>query len=149
MNRFALTLAAVAVAVGFAPAQDDAAKKAAKELEGAYTLKSMSMSGKPAQPFVDAIKEIVIKDGQLVMVPKDAKDKEESMGIKLDPTAKPAAIDAIPPKDKTNEKPKPGVYKLEKGELTLVFGMEDDSKRPTDFKGDGKDQMVMVLVKKK
>lgn len=148
MTRFAITLSAVTLAVGFAPADDDAAKKAAKELEGAYTLKSMSMGGQaaPAEVIGD-VKEIVIKDGQLVMVPKSG--KEEPTGFKLDPAAKPAAIDLIPPKDKAAEKPKPGVYKLEKGELTIVFGMNGDSKRPTDFKGDGKDQMLMVLVKKK
>ena len=147
MTRFALTLAAVAVAVGFAPADDDAAKKAAKELEGTYTLKAMSMGGQaaPAERLKE-LKEFVIKGDQLVAVKPDG--KEDPAGFKLDPTAKPAAIDLIPPKDKTNEKPRPGIYKLEKGELTIVFGMKGDSPRPTDFKGDGQDQMMMVLVKK-
>jgi uncharacterized protein (TIGR03067 family) len=148
MTRFALTLAAAALAVGLAPADDDAAKKAAKELHGSYTLKAAVMGGQPAPAeFVKEVKEFVIKDDQIVVVKADG--KEDPAGFKLDPAAKPAAIDMIPPKDKANEKPRPGIYKVEKGELTIVFGMNDDSKRPTDFKGDGKDQMMIVLVKKK
>jgi uncharacterized protein (TIGR03067 family) len=148
MTRFALTLAAVAVLVGFAPAQDDAAKKAVKELQGSYTLKSAKMFGEAAPAeFLKQVKEFVIKDNQIVVVKADG--KEDPAEFKLDPGAKPASIDMIPSKDKTGEKPKLGVYKLEKDELTIVFSMDDDSKRPTDLKGDGKDHMLVVLVKKK
>ena len=148
MKRNLFAVALVAMVAGLAPAQDDAAKKAAKELEGTYSLKAMTRGGKaPPEEFLKSMKEFVIKGDQIVAVKADG--KEDPIGFKLDPSAKPSAIDMLPPKDKTNEKLKPGIYKLEKGELTIVFGIEKESARPTDFKGDGADQMMMVLVKKK
>lgn len=145
MTRFAFALVAV-VGIGTASAQDDA-KKAAKELQGAYSLKAVTLGGQPAPAdFIKDVKEFVINGDQIIVVKADG--KEDPAGYKLDPAAKPAAIDMIPPKDKIGEKSRPGIYKMEKGELIIVFGMENDSKRPTDFKGDGKDQMMVVLVKK-
>jgi len=148
MTRYLFAAVAVAAVVGFAPAQDDAAKKAAKDLQGTYTLKTAKMFGEvaPAE-FTKTVKEFVIKDDQMIVVKADG--KQDPAGFKLDPSTKPASLDMLPPKDKTGEKPKLGVYKLEKDELTIVFGMNDDSKRPTDFKGEGKDQMMIVLTKKK
>jgi uncharacterized protein (TIGR03067 family) len=147
MMRFLMVAVVTASVLGFATAQDDA-KKVMKEMQGTYSVKSVKVGGNAApDDLMKTIKEFVIKDDQLVTVKSDG--KEDAVTFKIDPSTTPAQFDMIPPKDKSNEKPKPGVFKRERDELTIVLGMTSDSKRPTDFKGEGKDQMVMVLVKKK
>ena len=139
MTRLMLT-AAVVLAGGVALAQD-------KGLEGTYTLKAASTGGKPAPPaFAEAIKEVRVTATELVFVGTDG--TEQKTPIKLDPKATPAAIDLLPPPTAKGEKARPGIYKLENGELTIV-SPPADGKRPTDFKGDGDGVRVLVLTKKK
>jgi len=136
MTRLILTTAAVLLAGGFATAQD-------KGLEGTYTLKSAMQSGKAAPPaFIEAMKEIRITAGEMVFVGTDGKEHKDA--FKVD--SKASAIDLLPATK--DGKPKLGVYKLDKDELTLVIAPAD-AKRPTDFKGEGEGVRVMVLTKKK
>lgn len=136
MTRLILTITAVLLAGGFALAQD-------KAMEGTYTLKSAMQGGKAAPPaFVEAMKEVRITGSEVVFVGTDGKEHKDA--YKVD--AKASAIDFLPPTK--DGKPKLGVYKLDKDELTLVIGGAD-GKRPTDFKGEGEGVRLLVLTKKK
>ena len=136
MTRLILTTAAVLLAGGFALAQD-------KGLEGTYTLKSATQSGKAVQPaFIEAMKEIRVTASEVVFVGTDGKEHKDA--YKVD--AKASAIDLLPATK--DGKPRLGVYKLDKDELTLVIAPAD-AKRPTDFKGEGEGVRLMVLTKKK
>lgn len=135
MTRLILTVA-VLLAGGFALAQD-------KAVEGTYTLRSAMQSGKAAPPaFVEAIKEVRLSASELVFVTTDGKEQKDA--IKID--AKATAIDFTPATK--DAKPRLGLYKLDKDELTVVIGGAD-GKRPTDFKGEGEGVRLLVLTKKK
>ena len=114
-------------------------------MEGTYTLKSASTGGKPAPAaFVEGVKEVRVGAAEVVIVGTDG--NEQKLAVKFDPKASPAAIDFTPAgKD---EKPRPGIYKVENGDLTIVTAAAGGT-RPADFKGDGEGVRVMVLAKKK
>lgn len=136
-------LAAVAMAVGAvsAAAQDTPALKAAKALNGNYTVKEVNFDGQPGPvEVVQAITGVEIKDG--VITVQSAK-KDDPAKFVVDATQTPATIDITP---KVGDKPKPGLYKVEKGELTIVFS--DKGVRPIDF-STGEGVRKLVLVKKK
>ena len=134
MTRLILT-AAVLLAGGFALAQD-------KAVEGTYTLKSAMQGGKAAPPaFVEAVKEVKFTASEMVFVTTDGKEQKDA--VKLDGKG---AIDFTPASK--DAKPRLGLYKLDKDELTLVIGPAD-GKRPTDFKGEGEGVRLLVLTKKK
>ncbi len=71
------------------------------------------------------------------------------MKFRLDPNARPGhfdvtGLDAAWTKGRINETAL-GIYKFEKGELTIIYGSGKD--RPTSFEG-GKGRWKLVLVKK-
>jgi len=139
--RNAMGLLAMVFFMGGIQAQD--AAKVLKELEGTYELKSLMVGGKPAaEEMTKELKGIEIKGGELV-IKLGARDDTAKMSI--DPTKKPATIDLTPKNDKGEARL--GIYKVEKGELTIVFARKGD--RPTSFEGKGEDEMKMVIAKKK
>ncbi len=138
MTRLFVAVAAVAVAIP-ALAQDTPAVKAAKELNGSYAIKSANFDNKPApDEMLKDVTGVEIKDGTITV--RTAK-KDDPAKFAVDATKKPATIDITSGGDKV----KPGLYKFEKGELTIAFS--DRDARPTDFApADG--VRVLVLVKK-
>jgi uncharacterized protein (TIGR03067 family) len=127
--------------VGAAVAQD--AAQALKALEGTYTIKSGSRGGKPIPPEVAANDQVVIKGDTITI---SSKAKNEVAKLKVDPSKKPAHVDVI--STRATGRSFPGIYKLDNGELTLVYSRDPDAPRPKDFDAKGKGQIKMVLVKK-
>ena len=70
----------------------------------------------------------------------------------MDPTQKPPHID-LSPGGKGKKGKMMGIYEpkeTDKGlELTLAFGFLPEHPRPKDFKGEGKDEIVFKLLRKK
>lgn len=135
----------VAVAtVGLAAASEQPA--AAVKLDGTYELVELLIEGKP-NPKASEVKTIEIKDGVLTI---KLGEREEGAKIKFDPSKKPAEIDLTPTRGK--EEAVFGIYELkatDKGtELTMAF-TRNGGPRPKDFKGEGKDEMVFKLFRKK
>jgi len=118
-------------------------KDAAKKLEGTYEVLEVLAGGKP-DPKKDEVKSVEIKDGQIIIKAK----RDEPAKFTLDPSKKPGHIDISPGKEKL-----PGIYAVketDKGtELTIAFSMADKAERPKDFKGAGKEDVVMKLFRKK
>ena len=131
---------AVAVPVGRA---DDDAEKAAKKLEGTYTVVEATRGGIP-EPKAKEVEAFVIKDGTITI--KRANGREEPAKFTLDPSKKPAHIDL-----KADQKEMPGIYQTKDTadgfELTIAFARTGD--RPKDFKGAGENEMVVKLRRKK
>ena len=71
-------------------------------------------------------------------------DDEKKAKIKVDSSKTPNTIDVFPSEGPEKGKSFPGIFKLEKGELTLNFTEKGD--RPKDFKVEGE---AMLLKMKK
>lgn len=133
----------------WAASADDAkdAKEAAKKLEGTYDVLEVIIEGKPS-PKKEDVQSVVIKDDEIII--KLAK-RDEPAKFTLDPSKKPGHID-ISPKDGKGQEKLAGIYEVketDKGtELTICFA-EDKKERPKDFKGEGKDTIVLKLFRKK
>jgi len=133
---------ALAVPVGRADEKDDAAKK----LNGTYTTVEVIYDGKPDEKKKEDVKGFVVKDGTMTM---KIRSGEEKGTFKLDPTKKPAHIDIKPEGDRDVVH---GIYQVketDKGtELTVALAIPG-ADRPKDFRGEGKDQIVVRLLRKK
>lgn len=143
MRRLLTAVAFLTLAALTARADGDAPKDASKKLEGTYEVLDVLVGGKPDKK-KDEVSAFVIKDGELTI--KTAR-KDETAKFTLDPSKKPAHID-IEPGNKTV----PGIYEAketDKGlELTIAFA-KDPNARPKDFKGEGQDEVVIKLLRKK
>jgi uncharacterized protein (TIGR03067 family) len=142
MRRLVLAAAFGFGLVGVAAAQD--AEKALKELQGEYTVKELVRAGKADEEEAKSVEKMVIKDDQLTLY---IKGREEPAKIKLDPSKKPGHIDISPTRGDKGETI-PGIYKYEKGTLTIAFAKGKDATRPKDFDAKGENDMKAVFVKK-
>jgi uncharacterized protein (TIGR03067 family) len=139
----------LAIAIGALASADDKPADAAKKLEGTYTVVEFLHEGKPS-PKSAEIKTVEIKDG-VISIKSDKKSEDAT--FTLDPSKKPMEITL---KTKAGNPIVLGIYQTketEKGlELTIAFihdGGDGDGKRPKDFKGEGKEEGVFKLLRKK
>jgi uncharacterized protein (TIGR03067 family) len=139
---------ALAIAIGGLATAEDKPADAAKKLEGTYTVVEFLDEGKPS-PKTAEIKTVEIKDG-VISIKSD--EKNEDATFSLDPSKKPMEIDL---ESKHKGKKILGIYQTketDKGlELTIAFihGGDGNGNRPKDFKGEGKEERVMKLLRKK
>lgn len=142
--RWLSGLITAAALVGFSHADD--ASDAAKKLEGTYSVVDLLIEGKP-NPKKDEVAAVVLKDGTITI--KLGK-RDEAAKFALDPSKKPKEID-ISPINSKDEKVS-GIYETKETdqglELTIAFAKENGP-RPKDFKGTGKDEVVLKLLRKK
>ena len=143
MRKFVAAAAFVALAIPVAAADEAAAKK----LNGSYQVLSLTVGGKPDNEKKDRVSEFTIKDGTIEI--KEGGGKADTAKFTVDPTKKPAHIDLSP----GGKEVMMGIYEAketDKGlELTLAFPKNPDSPRPKDFKGQGADEIVVKLLRKK
>jgi uncharacterized protein (TIGR03067 family) len=146
--RWILGLTLTMGVTGLVIAEDKAAA-AAKKLEGTYTVTEVLIVGKPS-PKSAEIKSVEIKDGVISI--QDGK-KNEDAKFKLNPAKTPMEIDLT---TKAMSPSVLGIYQTketDKGlELTIAFikgGGDKDGRRPKDFKGEGEDEVVLKLFRKK
>jgi uncharacterized protein (TIGR03067 family) len=147
----ALFFALAACATGADDKDDKGAKEAAKKLEGTYEVLEVIVGGKQDNSKKDEVESFVIKDGELTI--KIAKgNREEIAKFTLDPSKKPGHINLMPKRNDKDESVA-GIYQVketDKGtELTIAFGKGSGKDRPKDFKGDGEDDVVIKLFRKK
>lgn len=139
-----LTAITVFALCALAAGAADDPKDAAKKLEGTYEVLELITGGKP-DPKKDGVTAVEIKDGEIVVKGREM-DKAK---FTLDPSKKPGHIDLMPNKDETV----PGIYEVketDKGtELTIALTHAEKAERPKDFKGAGKDDLVIKLFRKK
>jgi uncharacterized protein (TIGR03067 family) len=140
MTRFAAAGLAFALAIGGAAVADE---KALKELEGTYKVVSAEKDGK-APPDFEAFKKkaSIIIAGDTITFDLGKDEVAKSGKLKADASKKPAEIDITPSEGPEKGKTFPGIYKLEKGTLTLVWKEAGD--RPTAFSS-GNGAAVLVL----
>lgn len=144
MTRFTATVALLSFALVGLAADDKLPKedKGLKELEGTYKLVHAERDGKVAEKAVIDTVTVTIKGDELVMTfsPEDKKTAK----IKVTPDAKLSTIDLSPQDGMEKGKTFPGIYKVEKGEITLAFSEKGD--RPKEFKSDN--EAILLRLKK-
>jgi uncharacterized protein (TIGR03067 family) len=160
MTRIAAMFAVLVLALGLARAQDkqpkdppkdkeapkEAAKESAKELDGTYKIVLAERDGRPAEKAtLDAI-TVTIKGDEFTLTtgPADKATDSKLSKIKATPDAKLSTIDFTPQDGTERGKLFPGIYKLEKGELTVA--MSEKGERPKEFKS--AEGVVLLRLKK-
>jgi uncharacterized protein (TIGR03067 family) len=133
---FGLLLVSLAAAD---PAKDDLDK-----LQGSWKIVSLEKDGKK-QP-EDALKslKVIIKDDKFILKEGD-KDAESS--IKLDPSAKPKAID-LTVKEGDAAKTIKGIYQLADDDLKICAAGDPNADRPKDFATKPKANVGLVVLKR-
>ena len=127
----------------------DEKEDAAKKLNGTYEVTAILIEGKPDNEKKDKV-TLIFKDGT-IKVKEGDKPEDEDAKFTVDPSQK-----ACPNRHHTGQRFDKdtilGIYELketDKGaELTIAIGKEK-TERPKDFKGEGKDVMVLKLFRKK
>lgn len=143
MKRFAVAgCLMVATFTGIVLADE----KALKELEGTYTITALEKGGKSApKDIIDSLKVTIKGDALTITIKTDDKSDEKKAKIKVDTAKTPHTIDIMPSDGPEKGMTFPGIIKMEKGEVTIVFN-EKGTERPKEFKSEG-EGMLMKLKK--
>ena len=116
--------------------------KGLKELEGTYKIIHAEKDGKAAEKALIDTVTVTIKGDEFVMS-FSADDKKVSK-IKVTPDAKTPTIELVPQDGLDKGKTFPGIYKLDKTELTLAFS--EKGERPKELKSDN--DAILLRLKK-
>jgi len=118
-----------------------AAEPPLEDLAGNYKVVALTRDGKeqPADT-VNSTTVKIVKDELTITL----KDKSHPAKIKVDPKAKPAAIDIAPTDGPEKGRTFLGIYKVENDELHIAFAESGD--RPIAFKSD--DGVLLMRLKK-
>jgi uncharacterized protein (TIGR03067 family) len=139
MTRYVTAAVLFAAAAGAVLAADPD-----KTLDGSYTVKKLTKGGMDApDEVVKGFKSFVIKDGTIEF---QIMDRTEKGKFVTDAKQKPAHIDLTPSTGPDADKTRKGIYKLEKGVLTIC--LNHDGERPKDFDEKGDGVATIVLEKK-
>jgi uncharacterized protein (TIGR03067 family) len=139
MTRFAAALAFLALALtGLARADE----KALKELEGTYKLTLAERDGKAAEKGLVETVTVTIKGDELVMT--FSPDDKKTAKIKATADPKLSTIELTPQDGPEKGKTFPGIYRLEKGELTVAFS--EKGERPKEFTSEN--ESILLRMKK-
>ena len=114
-----------------------------KVLEGTYSVALLEKDGKPAEKQIkDNVKFVFQGDVLTIQI----KDEAKKAKIKVDAVKTPHTIDITPTDGTEKGKTFPGIYKAEKGEVTLAFTEKPNADRPKNFKSD--ENTVLVKLEK-
>jgi len=142
MKRFAMMAILMAVPALVALAADDKPAGA----DGTYKVTGLSKGGmKAPEEVTKGFESVTIKGDKMTM--KLAKEGDKVATIKIDAKSKPATIDITPDEGPEKGKAMAGIWKMEKNVLTIALAEGKDAKRPADFDGKGKDDIVIELTK--
>ena len=138
-------------AAATAAADDVAAKKFLKGLEGSYAPVSMTRSGEPApDEFLKTVSFSIKGEAITVSFKKGDKGEEKEATIVVDPTQKPVAIDMTPKEGPDAGKPMLGIIKVEKETITICWADRSDSTdRPKEFSSTKENKHFLIVMKKK
>jgi uncharacterized protein (TIGR03067 family) len=135
-------------ALGIAVAQDDAAKKELKKLDGVWQVVSAEGDGNPFPEEVIQNLRMVFKRDQLTLKGvEDLMKKFEKITLMIDPATTPKIMDfkieAGSEKDNTFE----GIYEL-KGDQLKICAATERGNRPGDFETKAGSNRVLFVLKR-
>jgi uncharacterized protein (TIGR03067 family) len=138
MKRTAVLLVCV---LGIAAGEKEAGKKAADPIEGAWTILSDVVYGKPVDLGEDSPK-MIFKAGKMHI--EYAGKPQSETTYKLLGGKEPAAIDIALPPVEGRVVVQEGIYTVKDGELRICLGIP----RPKEFKA-AKDTILLILKRDK
>jgi uncharacterized protein (TIGR03067 family) len=146
LSAFAVLL----LSVSLVAADEAAAKKMLKEMEGSYTATSMTRGGEAApDEFLKSVAFTIKGDTLTVRFSKDGKGEDKAATIVLDPSQTPMAIDMTPKDGPEAGKPMLGIMKIEKESTTLCWADRGDkTDRPKDFTSTKENKQFLIVLKK-
>lgn len=136
---------------GVAVADDAAARKLLKDLEGTYTPTAVTRAGEVAPPEqVKAISAVIIKGDTITLrFAQDKKIKDNAATLVVDPAQKPIAIDMTPKEGDFAGKPVLGILKIDKDMITVCWAdRRDAADRPKDFSSTKENKNLLIVMKK-
>jgi uncharacterized protein (TIGR03067 family) len=144
MTRFAAAGLAVTLALGGAASADE---KGLKDIAGTYRVEAAEKGGQPA-PNLDEFKKKVKVTiaGEKITIDLGGEGTKTGT-VTVDSTTTPAHIDITPGEGPEKGKTFPGIYRLEKETLTLVWNESGD--RPTAFDSAGRAMMLVLKREEK
>jgi uncharacterized protein (TIGR03067 family) len=147
--RCAMRLAVLGLFSGTASVRaDEAADKAAKELEGLWLVVRIESRGRAATG--EEVKDMRwrIQEGRILA--RDPDGEEGKMSFVLDPGKDPKAIDVTSLDGKEKGQTALGIYELKDGRLRICLrGWEDAVKgRPTKFSGEDGTGLAMITLER-
>jgi uncharacterized protein (TIGR03067 family) len=134
-------------------ADDDATKKELASLDGTWVIAGREFEGKQAtDDQIRALRtKIIIKDGQVAIWTDDNADGKEELTreatLKLDPTAKPRALDLTFTSGDLKGKTNQAIYEIDGDTLKVCFAVLD-AERPTDFAGKADGKALFMTYKR-
>jgi len=146
--RVLCVFAVCCFALLIALANNTSASEAKDDLQGAWQAVDGEVNGKklPADQ-VDEL-QVVIKADKLEIKP-DGEGRKTT--FKLDGSKTPPTIDLTPFDGPRKGSVVPGIYSLQNGELKLCINIwgKDPAKRPTEFRAQEGDGLVLVTLQRK
>jgi uncharacterized protein (TIGR03067 family) len=145
MNLRLFLLLALGLSVAAAP-KNDAAKADRDKLQGTWTVVSLEVGGNEVGADETKNFKLEFKGDKVIFT--DGKQTHEGT-FKLEPTAKPKAIDVIPLDGPDKGKTERGIYAFE-GETLKICGADADKERPKGFttkEGTGRTLVVLKRAK--
>jgi len=145
-----LPFIALVLFAGLATADDAAAKKFLRDLEGSYTVTSMTRAGEAGSEEMVRGVTVTIKGDTLTAHFKKGDVGEDKIAtVVVDPGQKPAAIDMTPKDGPDAGKPVLGIVKVEKDAVTLCWGDRAGvSERPKEFSSTKENKHFLIVLKK-
>jgi uncharacterized protein (TIGR03067 family) len=148
--KYVSTIVIGLFSIGTGIADDAAAKKLLKELEGKYTPSSMIRGGEEAPPeFIKSVNFTIKGDTLTVHFKKGDTGEDKAAILVLDPSQKPTAIDMTPKEGPEAGKPVLGILKVETGSVTLCWADRGDkTDRPKEFTSTKENKQFLIVMKK-
>jgi uncharacterized protein (TIGR03067 family) len=141
-----LTIAAVGLMIGAAPAGDEV-KKEKEKLQGSWKVVTFEKGGKSAEDNQDH--RVVISGDELSIKRGDQTFIKGK--LKIDPTKKPRHFDVEITEDAENKftgKTAQGIYQLDKDELKWCVCEPGSDVRPTEFSTQAGDVRICITLKR-
>jgi uncharacterized protein (TIGR03067 family) len=146
-----LAAAVLFLFAGAAVADDAAAKKLLKDLEGSYKPTAMTRAGEAAPDEErKAVSEVIFKgDTITVRFEKEKKTEDHAATLVVDPAQKPIAIDMTPKEGPQAGRPVLGILKIEKDTVTICWAdRENATDRPKEFSSTKGNKNFLIVLKK-
>jgi uncharacterized protein (TIGR03067 family) len=142
--RIAAILAAVLTLAAYRPDPDPVADDR-KALEGAWKVVLFEAEGKAIADKVGT--RIVFAKGVMTI---KGKKSDEPLSFRLDPMKQPKEITLAPAKfGPAPEDGFRGIYKIEKGKVTICFNKDPEGARPKAFESKDRQDLVVLEREKK